>query len=163
MSPQPGPGWYPDPYRKGWVRWFDGTAWTTHAVADSRSRPDQVVEDDWESPDPDERVRNERLPSVIDLDVPKGSEPAFNGGGGVGGLGVNRLSRLFMRAGPSGPASATRWLVGLTAVLALLAWGDQRHRVLLAIGASIALIATVVVGIRRSRDRARWRDVGRDG
>ncbi|WP_236121924.1 DUF2510 domain-containing protein [Cellulomonas palmilytica] len=25
----PSPGWYPDPQRPEWVRWFDGVSWTT--------------------------------------------------------------------------------------------------------------------------------------
>lgn len=26
----PGPGWYPDPGGSGWMRYFDGSAWTSH-------------------------------------------------------------------------------------------------------------------------------------
>jgi hypothetical protein len=66
-----------------------------------------------------------------------------------------------MRTGASwGPVSATRWLGGLTVLLALLAWGDHRHRVLLAAVAVPSLVGTVIVGIRGIRDRARWKELG---
>ena len=66
-----------------------------------------------------------------------------------------------MRAGVRwGPVHATRWVGGLTVVLALLAWGDQRHRTMLAVLAGIGLVATVIVGIREARELAYWRKVG---
>jgi hypothetical protein len=45
-------------------------------------------------------------------------------------------------------------------LLALLAWGDHRHRVLLAAAAVPCLVGTVIVGIRRVRERARWKELG---
>jgi hypothetical protein len=39
-----GPGWYPDPYAAGSSRWFDGSAWTAHAVPASEPHPDQRLE-----------------------------------------------------------------------------------------------------------------------
>ena len=66
-----------------------------------------------------------------------------------------------MRAGMRwGPVNAARWIGGLTLVLALCAWGDPAHRVLLAPAAAVGLVATVVAGIRGVRDRAYWRRVG---
>jgi hypothetical protein len=62
------------------------------------------------------------------------------------------------RPGTPGP-----WLAALTVVIALLAWGDNRHRVLLVIMAAVLFVAAVVVGIRQIRERAYWRRVGRSG
>ena len=67
-----------------------------------------------------------------------------------------------MRAGTRwGPVRSTRWMVVITALLALLAWGDSRHRVILAVATGIGLVATVVVSNHEKRQRAYWRDVGR--
>ena len=63
----------------------------------------------------------------------------------------------------NGPAHLARWLAALTVVLALLAWGDHRHRVLLVIMAALLFVAAVVVGIRQIRERAYWRRFGRSG
>ncbi len=67
-----------------------------------------------------------------------------------------------MRAGTRwGPVRASRWLGGLTLVLAICAWGDPAHRVFLAPAAAVSLVATVVLSVREARDRAYWRKVGR--
>ena len=36
------PGWYPDPYADSSLRWFDGSRWTSHAVAATALQPDQA-------------------------------------------------------------------------------------------------------------------------
>jgi hypothetical protein len=155
----PPPGWYPDPYQAGRLRWFDGTVWTTHAVAADTPHPDEVVESRWAAGT--ERRDQVRTPAR-DLSVPREGERPYDGGGGWQGLYANRAGRGVMRAGARwGPVHATRWVGGLTIVLVLLAWGDPRHRTLLAVLAAVALMATVVVGIRAARDRAYWRNAGR--
>jgi Protein of unknown function (DUF2510) len=160
-APLPPPGWYPDPYRSDSVRWFDGTVWTTHAVPDGTASPDEMVESTWEGGSPEELREQERFPGQ-DLAVPSAGERPYDGGGGWQGLYANRIGRGAMRAGTRmGPVHATRWMVGLTAVLALLAWGDQRHRIVLAVLAGLGLVATLIVGIREARERAYWRKVGR--
>ncbi len=69
-----------------------------------------------------------------------------------------------MRAGTRwGPVRASRWLGGLTLVLAFCAWGDPVHRVFLAPASTASLVATVVFVVRESRERAYWRKVGRSG
>jgi Flp pilus assembly protein TadB len=159
----PPPGWYPDPYQPGWQRWFDGTVWTTHATAADTPHPDMVVESGWQGSTPEELRELERHPGR-DMAVHRGGERTYDGGRGWQGLYVNRVGRGMMRAGTRwGPVHATRWVGGVALALALLAWGDQRHRIVLAALAAIALVVTVIVGIREARDRAYWRDVGRTG
>ena len=63
--PGAGPGWYDDPYRTGWVRWSDGTAWTTHAVAADEPRPDRIIEQEW-----DGRRGNDRRADAMDESRP---------------------------------------------------------------------------------------------
>ena len=156
----PPPGWYPDPYGLHSVRWFDGTVWTTHAVAAETADPDQAVESTWTGGTPEELRAQERFPGS-DLAVPRADERRYDGGGGWQGVYINRIVRGGMRAGTRmGPVHATRWIGGLTIVLALLAWGDQRHRIVLAVLAGVGLVAAVVVGIREARERAYWRKLG---
>ena len=157
----PHAGWYPDRYRTGWARWFDGTVWTTHAVSTDEPRPDQVVGQDWQGQTPEE-TRQDRF-ATWDVAIPREGEPAFNGGAGVGGLEADRAARVASRYGMNGPVHLARWLVALTVILALLAWGDHRHRVLSVIMAVALFVAAVVVAIRQMRERAHWRDVGRGG
>lgn len=142
------------------MRWFDGSVWTIHAVPAETPHPDGVVESTWQGSTPAEMREQERFPAS-DLTVPRDRERAFDGGGGWQGLYANRVARGVMRSGTRwGPVSATRWLGGLTAILALLAWGDHRHRVLLAAAAVLCLVGTVIVGIRGVHDRARWKELG---
>jgi|GEM_PF-4342236 len=154
-----GPGWYDDPYRTGWVRWFDGTEWTTHAVAADGPRPDRIVEERWDGRTGDGRRADTRESSrpVWDVAVPRAGEPAYDGGGGVGGLRANRAARLGTRIGPKGVVHLTRYVAAATVVLVVLAWGDAHHRVVFGALAGGFLVVTVVVGIRTARERARWR------
>jgi Flp pilus assembly protein TadB len=160
-EPSPRAGWYPDPYGAGSLRWFDGTVWTIHDVSADAPRPDAVVESTWKGSAPEEMRERERFPAS-DLTIPRDGERAYDGGGGWQGLYANRVARGVTRAGTRwGPASATRWLAGLTLVLALLAWGDHRHRLLLVALAVPCLVGTVIVGIREIRERARWKELGK--
>ncbi len=139
------------------VRWFDGTEWTSHAVAADAPRRDQLVESDWQ-PLTDEQLRRQERFTDWDIDVPRGTEPRYSGGGGVGGWEANRLARLTMRAGSRGPVHASRWLIATTVVLALLAWGDHRHRGFLVVAAALFFVLAVVAEVRAIRERARWRE-----
>jgi hypothetical protein len=59
-SPLPtDPGWYPDPYDGNQQRWFDGSRWTLHAVADWEWDPDQVVDRNWAADSPEQLRRQE--------------------------------------------------------------------------------------------------------
>jgi hypothetical protein len=53
------PGWYPDPYDRDRQRWFDGTKWTLHAVADWEADPDRVVDRNWHADSPEQLRRQE--------------------------------------------------------------------------------------------------------
>jgi hypothetical protein len=48
------PGWYPDPYSHGWLRWWDGTAWT------SSTAPMEPPAGGLYRADPDEDLAGER-------------------------------------------------------------------------------------------------------
>jgi hypothetical protein len=68
-----------------------------------------------------------------------------------------------MRTGTRwGPVRASRWVGGVTVLLALCAWGDPTHRWFLAPATAVSLVATVVLVIRESKERAYWRNVGRN-
>ena len=165
MPPDPNlppPGWYPDPYRTGSQRRFGGSEWTGHAVSSDTPDPDRLVEQDWVGATPEDLRRGEQL-SSNDLSIADRGEAAYNGGGGWQGLYANRVGRGVMRAGARwGPVRASRWLVGLTLLLALCALGDPVHRVFLAPATAVSLVATVVFTVREARERAYWRKVGRN-
>ncbi len=155
------PGWYPDPYQTGSQRWFDGTEWTTHAVPTTAADPDAVVVRDWQPRYSEELRRGEQF-SENALSIPRDAEPAYDGGGGYQGVIANRAGRYAMRlVARWGPVKAVRWFGGLTVLLAICAWGDPAHRVFLAPLAAVSLVATVIVGIREARERARWNELGR--
>jgi len=40
----PGPGWYPDPSRSADLRWWNGTAWTSHTLGAAPSSPQRSRE-----------------------------------------------------------------------------------------------------------------------
>ena len=114
----PPPGWYPDPCRAGSRRWFDGSEWTGHAVVSDTPDPDALVERDWEGMTAEE-LRSQEQFSSNDLSIPHQDEARYDGGGGWQGLYTNRVGRGVMRAGTRwGPVRASRWLGGLTLVLA---------------------------------------------
>jgi hypothetical protein len=161
-DPRPSPGWYRDPYHPGSIRWFDGSVWTTHAAPDNTSRPDALVEAHHDKRSPEELRQQERF-SKWDVAVVRRGEPAFNGGGGRAALDANRMIRLADRAGLNGPVNLARWLLGATIIVAVLAWADHRHRLMLSVVAAVLLVAAVVVEIRAIRERAYWRDAGRSG
>ena len=52
--PSPPPGWYPDPYMAGGVRWFDGSVWTTHAVSSDAANPTATVQERFDPRSPKE-------------------------------------------------------------------------------------------------------------
>ena len=61
-----------------------------------------------------------------------------------------------------GPVRASRCLGGLTVLLAFCAWGDPTHRWFLAPATAVALVTTVVFIVREVKERAYWRNVGRN-
>ena len=126
----PPPGWYSDPYWPASVRWFDGSMWTIHAVPagehESQSKTERTVEAMERRASAEDTSKRDRF-QASDLAVPLGRERPYDGGGGWQGLYVNRIGRMTMRAGTRwGPVRSTRWMVVITALLALLAWGDSR-------------------------------------
>jgi hypothetical protein len=156
----PPPGWYPDPYEPGSQRWFDGSEWTSHALPSDIPDPDRLVEQDWNGASSEELWKQEQFPSN-DLSIPHEGEARYDGGGGWQGLYANRVGRGAMRAGMRwGPVQASRWLGGITLVLAFCAWGDPAQRVFLAPVAAVLLVATIVFSIREARERAYWRKAG---
>jgi hypothetical protein len=157
----PRSGWYRDPYRAGSIRWFDGSQWTTHAVASDQQDPDHVVEHDWKGPTP-ETTRQEEWEEQFpkwDVAVARGDEPPFDGGGGVGGLEANRVARLATRYS-SVVYHPIPWLGALVVLLALLAWGDPAHRMPLIVAASVLFAVTIVAEMRAKAARAHWKRVG---
>ncbi len=160
-DPSRPPGWYPDPYETGSQRWFDGSEWTTHAVASDIPDRDTVVAKDWQPKTPEE-LRWEEQFSQKSLSIPHKGERPYDGGGGYQGMVANRGARYVMRVGARwGPVKTARWLGGFTVLLAICAWGDPAHRAFLAPAAVVSLVVTVIASIRGARERARWDELGR--
>jgi hypothetical protein len=130
-------------------------------VASDIRDPDTIVAKDWQPKTPEE-LRWEEQFCQKSLSIPHKGERPYDGGGGYQGMVANRGARYVMRVGARwGPVKTARWLGGLTVLLAICAWGDPAHRVFLAPAAAASLVATVIVGIRRARERARWDELGR--
>jgi hypothetical protein len=150
-------GWFPDPYDAQSVRWFDGSMWTTHAVPADQPRRDRVVAQHW---DEGQAPQQDRFPRW-DPAIAQGTEPAFTGGGGVGGLHANRGARLSMRYGV-GLFHPVRILTLSVVILALLAWGDPAHRTLLIVAAAVMALVAIAAEVRAARSRASWKRLGGD-
>lgn len=58
-----GPGWYPDPYRRQQLRWWDGTQWTHHASTNGFALIDDPTEPGGHAPPPSPEP--DRLPSSL--------------------------------------------------------------------------------------------------
>jgi hypothetical protein len=151
-------GWYPDPYVRGQIRYFDGTEWTAQAVDAKTANPDEVIERDWDARSPDDAsVRwREGFPKW-DVDIPRGSEPPFTGGGWQG-LYADRVGRFGERY------PARFWYVCLLLfvflVLAALVDPSQRPVLLPLLGLLIVVYVTTEVFLHRRKKH--WKRVGQD-
>jgi hypothetical protein len=159
------PGWYPDPYAAGSVRWFDGTVWTTHAVRSSEEHPDQVVQSHHDGRSQDEWRTEEWRQQFPwwDTAVQQGSEPAFSGGGGARGFGLNQAARFDTRLGSrirAYPIRAAGWCLVLAALLLVMAGFDPQHRIILVVLAGVALLTSLTLKARSIRSREHWKRVG---
>jgi hypothetical protein len=160
------PGWYPDPYAAGSVRWFDGSMWTTHAVRSSEQHPDQVVQSHHDDTSPDERRTQEWRQQFPwwDTAVQQGSEPTFTGGGGARGFGLNQAARFDTRLGSrmrAYPIRAAGWFLVLAVLLFVMAGFDAQHRIILVVLGGIALLTSLTLRARALRSQERWRRVGK--
>ncbi len=162
-QPLPPAGCYPDPYQSGQIRWFDGSVWTSHAVDEDEIDPDRRVEAGWSDVRPEDR-RWRRPFATRDLVVPRGSDDPAGPSvptGQNGGWNFRIFARRGVVGSMGGPVNAARWLAAATVILLLLAWGDRERRWFLLGAGAACLVATVVVHVRASRERERWRQLGR--
>jgi hypothetical protein len=56
------PGWYPDPYQTGQLRWFDGYRWTEHASAPQPQGYPSAAYGSWPAPPQRDRGMEALLP-----------------------------------------------------------------------------------------------------
>ena len=163
-SPPTTPGWYPDPYHPNAQRWFDGTAWTLHAVGTDQANPDQIVEDQWRRPVGDEGSQQEwaRGFSRWDTAIPRGTEPAFDFRGGLFGFTATRFARGADRYSATHPGFRI-WHVAclVPPALLLLARIDPAQRGDLEIGAVAVAAVCVLMGLASVSVHRHWNQVGR--
>lgn len=75
------PGWYPDPWAPGWLRWWDGWRWSPHAAPD----PDWRSADGWFPPIDTLRFPATWMVVAITAAVVAGNALALALGAGAGG------------------------------------------------------------------------------
>jgi hypothetical protein len=158
-------GWFPDPYKAGQVRWFDGSTWTTHAVSPDEAHPDDIVERDFDPRTPEEMRTGEWKDQFPWWDVPvaQGSEPSFDGRGGPGGFDLAMEGRFDTRLGnriKGGPYGAVIWLFVLAVFFGLVAWVAQADRVTFLVLTTATFVISCAIAIRTARQRAHWKQVG---
>jgi hypothetical protein len=159
-------GWYPDPYKTGQVRWFDGTEWTIHAAPTSQPDPDQFVEKNEDLRTPEEMRQQEWQAQFPwwDTAVAQGDEPPFDFRGGATGFDLNQAGRFDMRLGNrlKNLLSTSGWVLVLAVLLFLMAWFDPQHQVILVVLGGLALATSLGFKIQSKRTRGEWERVGHE-
>ncbi len=147
-------------------RWFDGTAWTVHAVGLEQANPDQIVEDQWPRTAAGDRSQQEWVKgfSRWDTAIPRGTEPAYDFRGGLGGFAATRWARGAARYSATHPGFRT-WHVACLVPPALLffAWIDPTQREDLEIGAVVVASVCLLIGLASVSVHRHWNQVGSQG